>query len=338
MGVLTSSTTVPPAVSSYFDRKLLRRATPMLHHGRVAQRRPLKMRSGNTIVFRKVSALALALTPLVEGVPPAGKQLSKADISATIQQWGDYVTLSDMVQATVEHPILQDANRVLGEQAGQTIDALIRDVACAGTSVFYTAAATVTLRTQISTTTDKVTTALLDRIIRYLNQQNARRFTELIQAGTKVSTSGIRPAFWAITTPEVLFTLETLSGWKPIEQYASNGPVLEGEAGAYKDLRFLISTQAKSYPGGGTTGAGDVKMTGGVADVHTILCFGTDAIGTVPLEGASLKNIIKPLGSGGVADPLNQIATSGWIHTGARKRLDEAFMTRAEVAVGEIAP
>jgi N4-gp56 family major capsid protein len=338
MGVLTSSSTVPPAVTSYFDRKLLRRATPMLHHGRVAQRRPLSMRSGNTMVFRKISALSLALTPLVEGVPPAGKQLSKSDISVTIQQWGDYVTLTDLVQATVEHPILQDANKILGEQAGQTIDALIRDVACAGTSCHFANATSITLRTQISTTTDKVTTALLDRMIRELNQNNARRFTELIQASTKVSTAGIRPAFWGITTPEVLFTLETLSGFKPIEQYASNGPVLEGEAGAYKDVRFLISTQAKNYPGGGTTASGDVKGTGGVADVHTILMFGTDAIGSIPLEGGALKNIIKPLGSGGVADPLNQIATSGWIHTGARKRLEETFMTRAEVAVGNVAP
>jgi N4-gp56 family major capsid protein len=290
------------------------------------------------MVFRKISALSLALTPLVEGVPPSGKQLSKSDLSVTIQQWGDYVTLSDLVQATVEHPILQDANRVLGEQAGQTIDALIRDVAVAGTSCFFTNAASVTLRTQISTTTDKVTTTLLDRMIRYLNQQNARRFTELIEATTKVSTKGIRPAFWSVTTPEVLFTLETLSGWKPIEEYSSNGPVLEGEAGAYKDIRFLISSQAKSYPGGGTTGSGDVKMTSSVADVHVICVFGTDAIGSVPLEGHSLKNIIKPLGSGGVADPLNQISTSGWIHTGARKRLEETFMTRGEVAVGDVAP
>jgi len=41
-----------------------------------------------------------------------------------------------------------------------------------------------------------------------------------------------------------------------------------------------------------------------------------------------VKNIIKPLGSAGTADPLNQRATSGWKATFVAKILNNAFMTR----------
>jgi len=336
MGVLTSTTIVPAAVSSWFDRKLLDRAVPYLQHGRVAQRRPLKSRSGNTIVFRKLTALALATTPLVEGTPPAGKQLAKSDITATIQQWGDYVTLSDLTQVTIEHPILQDANMLLGEQAGQTLDALLRDVAAAGTTVFYGGG--VAARANVLGVAHKVDTDILDRATRYLLGQNAKMFTEMITGTVKVSTFPIRPAFWAITHPDVIFTLQTLTGFISAEEYSSTGPLLEGEVGAYKNVRFLSSTQAKYWPGGGGNYSGDVKYTGSDADVYSILVFGRNAIASVPLDGQSLQNIIKPLGSAGSGDPLSQIATSGWKHTGARARLEETYMARIEVTAGLLAP
>jgi N4-gp56 family major capsid protein len=46
-----------------------------------------------------------------------------------------------------------------------------------------------------------------------------------------------------------------------------------------------------------------------------------------------MKNIIKPLGSAGSADPLDQRQTSGWKATHAVTRLNEAFAVRIEHAV-----
>ncbi len=332
MGVLTSSTTIPPAVASFFDRKLLMRAVPMLVHAQVGTRRSLKQRNGNTIVFRRFNALGLALAPIVEGIPPTGSQLSKTDVSVTLQQWGDYVTVTDFGKATIESPILDEASEVLSEQAGQTLDALIRDVVAAGTNVFYGGA--VASRASLTTTTHKVDTAILDRIIRNLRSNNAKQFREMISAGSKISTFPVRPCYVGITTPDVKFTLETLPGFISVEEYASNDGIMEGEFGAYKDIRFLSSSQAKTFAGGGGTAVGDVKSTSSNADVGTLLVFGREAFGIVPMDGMSLENIIKPLGSAGVGDPLNQLATSGWKHTGARVIFNDNFMARAEVTLG----
>jgi N4-gp56 family major capsid protein len=336
MPTVTTSTVIPPAVQTYFDRKTLMRAIPFLAFSKVAQRRSLKKRSGTTIIFRRFEALALALAPLTEGVPPSGRQLSKTDLSVTLQQWGDYVTITDFGRATVENDLLNEAADVLGEQSGQTMDALDRDVASAGTTVFYGGG--VNARSSLTTTTHKVDTTILDRIIRFLLGQNAKLFTEMISASTKISTFPIRPAFWGITHPDVIFTLQELPGWISVEEYASDGQVMPGEVGSYKNIRFMMSSQAKVLPGAGGVAAGDVKATGGNADVYFIHVFAKEAFAEVPMEDMSLENIIKPLGSAGVADPLNQLATSGWKHTGARRILNDNFMARAEVTAGNNNP
>lgn len=339
-GVMTGTATIPAAVQSYFDRSLLVRSTPYLCYMKVAQERSLKARSGNTIVFRRYPSLPLATTPLTEGHPPAGRQMSKTDITATIQSYGDYITLTDLAQATVDSPLLNEANKLLSEQAAQTMDALLRDVAAAGTDVFY-GGGSVSARTDLTTTTEAVDTSILDRALRSLEVNLAKKFTTMIQGSGKVGTTPIRPAFWAITHPDVVFTLEHLTGWKSVETYASQNAVMPMEVGSYKNLRVLSTTNAKVWLGGGGTASGDVKYTvvsgANKADIYSILIFGQDAIATVPLEGLSLQNVIKPLGAGGTADPLNQISTSGWKHTGARVRLNEANMTRIEVTARELA-
>ena len=344
MGVLTDTGVIPPVVQTYFDRKLLTRALPLLVHTRVAERRPLAQRSGNTMVFRRVESLALATTPLVEGTPPSGQKLSHTDISVRIQQWGDYVTIADLIKATIEHPLLNDASKVLGEQAAQTLDVLMREEACAGTQVFYGGG--VAGRANLQTTAHKVDANLLVCMIRYLLDANASRFTKIIAASVNVETRGIRPAYWAITHPDVVATLETLSEYTPVVEYASQGPVMEAEVGAFRELRFLASSGgtsdalggSKVIRGGGGAYSTDIYFTGSTADVYFILAFGEEAIAAVPLDGMSLENIIKPIGSGGPSDPLNQIGTSGWKHAGARKRLNEKFMCRAEVTAGLLAP
>ena len=67
-------------------------------------------------------------------------------------------------------------------------------------------------------------------------------------------------------------------------------------------------------------------------DVYATMIFGENAYGTTELSGGGLEYIVKPLGSGGTSDPLNQRATVGWKATKAAVRLMEPFMIRIETA------
>src|SRR3954465_2965453 len=142
---------VPPAIQAFYDRNLLDRAIPADVHGRFGQVRPIQTRSGNQIKFRRYESLNAATTPLVEGVTPAGSQITTTDVTATLAQYGDYVNITDMVDLTNQDAVLTEAGMVLGEQAGTTIDQIRRDVLVAGTNVIYTnGSARNTLNTVIS--------------------------------------------------------------------------------------------------------------------------------------------------------------------------------------------
>lgn len=333
---LTTSAVVAPAVGNYFGRLLLARARPRAFHQKFAQRRSMPKNNGNTVKFRRFDDLDIADVPLVEGITPAGQELSVTDVTATMAQHGNYVPMSDIVQFVVESPVLNETTKLLAENAADTIDVLHREVFVAGTNIQY--GGTAAARSDLTTTTHKVTTALLDRIIRALETANAKTFTRMINGANRENTFPIREAYWALTTPEVRFTLQGLTGFKSVEEYATGSEVMPGEVGAYKNLRFVTSTLAKSYAGGGGTASGDVKSTSGSADVHTILAFGRDAVGTVPFDGQSLKNIIKPLGSAGTSDPLDQRASAAWKRYGTQVILNQNWLVRAEVTVGNAAP
>jgi N4-gp56 family major capsid protein len=325
MGMNTLSN-IPPAIQAYYDRNLLERAVPADIHGRFGQVRPIKMRSGNQIKFRRYEALTVATTPLVEGVTPAGSSLTVTDVTATLAQYGDYVTVTDMVDMTNQDPVLTEAGMVLGEQGGTTIDQVRRDVLVAGTNVIYTNGAA---RNTLNTT---ITAIALRTAIRALNRQNAKFVRDMVMATTGIGTSPIRPAYIGLVHPDTEAQLEQITGYTPTTAYSSAMKAEEDEIGAFRNIRFFKSTNGKVFINAGlAVGADGMISTGGVNnDVYATLILGENAYGVCPLAGQAMQNIIKPLGSAGAADPLNQRATSGWKATTTTKILNEAWMVRIE--------
>ena len=66
------------------------------------------------------------------------------------------------------------------------------------------------------------------------------------------------------------------------------------------------------------------------ADVYSTLIIADDAYGTTKVSGGGLEHIVKPLGSGGSSDPLNQRATVGWKATKTAKILVQQYLVRIE--------
>lgn len=317
---------ITPAIQAYYDRNLLERAVPADIHGRFGQVRPIKMRSGNQIKFRRYEALTVSTTPLVEGVTPGGSSLTTTDITATLAQYGDYVTITDMVDMTNQDPVLTEAGEVLGEQGGITIDQVRRDVLVAGTNVIYTnGVARNTLNTVIST-------IALRTAIRALNRQNAKFVKNMVTATDGVGTKPIRPAYISLIHPDTEAQLEQLTGYVPVTEYSSAMKAEEDEVGAWRNIRFFTSTNAKVFLAAGAAVAADGMISAGAVnnDVYATLVIGSNAYGVCPLSGKAMENIIKPMGSGGTADPLNQRSTSGWKATTTTKILNDAWMTRIE--------
>lgn len=320
----TTLSQVVPGVQAFYDRNLLRRAQPNDVHGRFGQKRPIASRNGNQIKFRRYSQLTPAVTPLTEGVTPNGSQLSVTDIISTLAQYGDYITLTDMVSMTNQDAVVTEATDVLGDQAGTTIDQIRRDVLVAGTNVAY--ASGVASRLALN---NKITGADLDKAIRFLKGQNAKFMKEGLSASDNVGTGAIRKAFVALVHPDVEFDLEQIAGFRAVSDYGSQEGVMEDEIGAYKNIRFVTSTNCKVFADATTAQTAGFKGTT-KNDVYATLIIAADAYGISPLSGQAMNTYVKPLGSAGTADPLEQRSSVGWKATTTTTILNQAWMIRLE--------
>lgn len=317
----TTRTQVSREVDAFYSRTLLMRAIPLFVHTKWGQVRDIPRNAGtNTVRFRRYGNLSAATTALSEGVTPAGSQLSQTVITAVVQQYGDYVTVTDVLDYESPDPELMIAAEVLGDQAGDTLDQLTRDVITAGTNVQY---ATATERSSIASG-DKITLLEVKKAIRTLKNNNTRKITTMINPTTGYDTTPVNSCFIGIVSPDTTYDLDALDGWTPVEKYSSQMGVMEGEVGKLKEVRFVETTNAKVFAGAGA---------GGAVDVHATMIFGRDFYGVTRISGEAMKNIVKPLGSAGTADPLDQRATSGWKATFVAKILNDDFGVRIEHAV-----
>lgn len=306
--------------TEFYDRTLLYRAVAYFVHTKFAQVRDIPRNGGtNTIKFRRYGNLAAATTALSEGVTPSGSQLSVTDITATVAQYGDYITITDVVDYESKDPVLIEAAEILGDQMGDTLDQLTRDVLAAGTVVTYVGQSS---RGAI-TTSNLITATEVRKAVRTLKNAKARRLTRMINASTGIATEPVSAAYIGLVHPDTTYDLQDETGWVPVEKYSSSMNVMENEVGKLNDVRFIESTNCKVFEGAGN---------GGI-DVYATIIMGADAYGITRISGEAVKNIIKPLGSAGTADALDQRATSGWKATFVAKILNDAFMVRIEHAV-----
>lgn len=317
----TTRTEIPAEVNNFYDRTLLERAVALFVHTRWAQVRDIPRNAGTKVIkFRRYGNLTAATTALSEGVTPTGSALSVTDITATVAQYGDYVTVSDVVSYESEDAVLMESAEILGDQAGDTLDQLCRDIINAGTSVSYGGTGH-TLRTQVAAT-ELITTALIRAAVRTLKNNKARRITRQINPSTGYNTTPVPASYIGIVHPNITYTLKGLTEFTPVEKYSSQMGVVDGEVGKLDEVRFIETTNAKVFTAGGA----------GSIDVYSTLILGANAYGITRVSGEALKNIVKPLGSAGSADPLDQRATSGWKATFVAKILNDDFMTRIETA------
>lgn len=330
---LTAYGDISPRTAAFAVAKMLRRALPNLVLEKFGQTYVLPMNSTKTAEFRRYNSLPAAPTPLVEGVTPAGSKLTHTDYTAPLSQYGDYVTLSDVVLDTHEDKVLMQAMGILGEQAALTVETIRFNVLKAGSNVYY--ANKVANRAAV----DKAPT-LADqrRITRGFQRQNARYITEIVKSTPDFNTESTEPGYIGLVHPDLVNDVRGMTGFINVKDYGSSVKAYEGEIGAVEDVRYIRSTVFAAWLGTGAV----VGATGLVADdatnvdVYPILYLTADAYGIVPLKGqTSLTPMVanpKPSSS----DPLAQRGTASWKTMQTAVILNELWMARLECGATDI--
>ena len=84
---------ISPRTAAFAAVEFLERAVPYLVIEKFGQAKPLPANSTKTMTWRRYNALDATPNVLVEGVTPTGKQLTTTDVSVTLEQLGDRVTV-----------------------------------------------------------------------------------------------------------------------------------------------------------------------------------------------------------------------------------------------------
>jgi N4-gp56 family major capsid protein len=319
-----STKTQVPNVNHFYVRDFLDRARENLVHDAFGQMKPIPQNNSDLIYFRRYERLAKNYTPLGDGVTPAGKQLSVTTIYATVEDYGDYVMITDKVLRETEDAIWAEVSDVLVEQANDSLDCVTREKLMLGTNVVYAGSG--------NTDTDEVaaldvpTYANLKSISLLLRNANAKKITEFVRPDQGYNTTPVRPCYVGITSPaaiEKFKALESGAVWEDAEKYANMSNLLPEEQGRIGDIRFVETTNAKVKEGAGTSGI----------DVYTLLVIGKNAYGVTLMDGMSTNIYIKLPSEAGAEDPIEQRASAGWKVSKTAKILNEDWMVRYEFAI-----
>ncbi len=296
----------------YYEKRLLMRAVPNFAFAGWGRAGVVPRRGGNSIEFRYLNRPSAATTALTEGTPPTETQTTWSNVAATISQYGAYVKVSDLAQSQSIDDVMPEHTEMFGEHIKDTVDLLTRAVLVAGTNVQYADAAT---SRGALTTGNRLDEAEVRTALRNLKRRNAK---PVAKAGNK---------FVLITHPDATYDFMTDTTVQSVLQNAGvrgpSNPYFTGDSFDYLGCKIIETTNIACISGGGLSRAAAVH-------VFQTVVLGEEAYGELKLGDGNTELIVKPVGSAGAADPLNQYGTIGWKISWAAVRLNNNFLQRIE--------
>ena len=108
--------TIANDIELHIQDEVLRLSQRQLVAYQFGQPLRIEKNTGVTYTATRYERLPLPFAPLSEGVPAAGESISIAQVSATAQQWGDLVRVTDVADMTIKHPLFKQAIRLIALQ------------------------------------------------------------------------------------------------------------------------------------------------------------------------------------------------------------------------------
>ena len=232
-------------MKTYYGMELLENAKPQLVHNQFAATKGLPVGGGKTVEWRKFGAFDKALTPLTEGVTPDGSGISVSYITKDLAQYGDYTTVSDMLDLTAIDDVVLEITDRHGSNMGLTLDTVTRNEIQQGNQVIYAPQ-----KKADGTSAEVLNRYALDGTCKMTSELVAKAATQL----KKMNAPTFDGKYVCIIHPSVAFDLRQDEAWIAAHQYAAATELFSGEIGELHGVRFVETTEAKIYRGRRRTG------------------------------------------------------------------------------------
>ena len=300
---MTTSSALSAGMQTYYNRELLRTFEPNLVHLQFGDEHRMPPHSGLVMNMRKLIPLETNTKALSEGDPGESVMLAETEVTVQLQQYGEYARCTDKLDLTHLDMDIMRRTKLFGDAGARSIDAVVREELAKCANVIY--AGGKASRAEL-TAADKLTSRELRKAVKTLKKNHAQTF-----GGYYVGIIG----------PDTMYDLQEDEAFVKVSQYQDKENIYTGEVGRLFGVRLVETTEAKIFEGMGADGA----------DVASVIVLGQYAYGVTSLKGAKPRVIVKPAGSAGTADPLDQISTVGWKMDGfGAKLLQPEYAVRIE--------
>lgn len=300
---MTTSSALSAGMQTYYNRELLRTFEPNLVHLQFGDEHRMPPHSGLVMNMRKLIPLETNTKALSEGDPGESVMLAETEVTVQLQQYGEYARCTDKLDLTHLDMDIMRRTKLFGDAGARSIDAVVREELAKCANVIY--AGGKASRAEL-TAADKLTSRELRKAVKTLKKNHAQTFGGY---------------FVAIIGPDTMYDLQEDEDFVKVSQYQDKENIYTGEVGRLFGVRLVETTEAKIFEGAGASGA----------DVASVIVLGQYAYGVTSLKGAKPRVIVKPAGSAGTADPLDQISTVGWKMDGfGAKLLQPEYAVRIE--------
>lgn len=299
----STTTTLTNLMAIYYDKVFLDRAKLMLVYDVGAQVKPVPGNSGKTVYWNRFAPLAVATTPLTEAAVPTAVDMTSNIISATIAEYGSYVKVGSLFEMTSIDVNLKEHVEVMGQNAGETVDTLIKNVLNGGGT------------TQLAGGKSNITAVAATDILNGAEVRKSRR-TLMVNKAQQFENA----LFKAIVPTSAAYDLMGNSEWLNARQYVDPANILNGQLGKLYGVEFFETNNEQT--------------TASTVTVYTTFVFGKNAYGTVALGSAPGKRIyVKTPGPSDTSNPVDTWSTVGWKDQFAAQVLNSTWLIEVKTGV-----
>lgn len=284
-------------VGIYYEKEFLARAEYELIFEQGAQKRKQPANGGTSVRFTRYTPLATTITALTEGTNPAEVNLTAANVTATLAEYGSTVKISRFLSLTGIDAGNKEKIELVGQNMGETLDELARNELFTGATTQFANGKASLAALAI---TDVLKVVDIQKVVRALKKAKAKRY------------QGVAPWLGKVS-PDTAFDLQQDTTWINADTYDNGATKLyKGELGKISGARLIESPNAKTEASTTT--------------VYSNFFHGDQAFGVTELEGDARQLYIIPHTKVDSGNPAGRFSTVSWAAAYVAKTLNGAWL------------
>lgn len=292
-------------IEVYNVRKTLAFAKPKLVYPQFGQPDMVMRRKGQTASWLKFTKLSIPSSTLDDDPTWSPETVTDSTVTATLEFWGNGVSLVEALKETSFLDLPAEYKKLIGQNAGETINEKVRDVLKAGTSVDYANSASARQELISTDTID------LDDIL------------DTVEGLETADAPMIGDEYVAIISPYVKTRLMKDSDFREATRYlAKDNSLFTGEVANIDGTRFVRTSTAPSVSDSGSNNS--------VSNIEQTIVLGQDAYGIARLLPGDFDVVVTP--PGGHGDEYKVKTAMAWKAYLKSVILQQNFMRRLESA------